>query len=230
LDIAQGAGLDRIYIIGAGFAGQSIAKEIKEKNVYGQIIAFLDDDNEKIGNSFEGIPVLGPIEKVLSILEPKTNDQALITIPSADQKRLRNIYDLLKKAQFPKIRILPRISHILEGQAHFVETRSVNPQDLLSREPIEIGLKQSLNYLRGKRVLITGAGGSIGSELARQLLHGGASRLYLFGHGENSIFRIEQELRLLQKGGVGEKATIVPIIGEMQDPNYFTLSSTKAQS
>ena len=70
-------------------------------------------------------------------------------------------------------------------------------------------------------MLVTGAGGSIGSELARQLLYGGAERLYLFGHGENSIYEIERELRLLQEAGVGEKATIVPVIGELQDRDYM---------
>ncbi|MFW5994964.1 MAG: UDP-N-acetylglucosamine 4,6-dehydratase family protein, partial [Spirochaetia bacterium] len=79
----------------------------------------------------------------------------------------------------------------------------------------------ALRYLRGKRVLVTGAGGSIGSELCRQLLSGGADRLYLFGHGENSIYEIDRELRLLQEEGVGEKATIVPIIGEIQDADYM---------
>lgn len=89
---------------------------------------------------------------------------------------------------------------------------------------------ESLSYLRGKRVLITGAGGSIGSELARQLLSGGAERLYLLGHGENSIYRIDRELRLLQEGGVGEKATVVPVIGDLQDREFtdFILGRLKA--
>jgi FlaA1/EpsC-like NDP-sugar epimerase len=86
---------------------------------------------------------------------------------------------------------------------------------------VTVNLKQSLSYLRGKRVLVTGAGGSIGSELCRQLLSGGASRLYLFGHGENSIYQIDRELRLLQDEGVGEKATLVPVIGDLKDRDYI---------
>jgi NAD(P)-dependent dehydrogenase (short-subunit alcohol dehydrogenase family) len=101
-----------------------------------------------------------------------------------------------------------------------VQTRQIDPLDILGRTPIAISLKESLSYLRGKRIFITGAGGSIGSELARQLLSGGAERLYLFGHGENSICQIYRELRLLQSEGVGEKATIVPIIGDMKDKEY----------
>ena len=91
-------------------------------------------------------------------------------------------------------------------------------------------LEESLSYVRGKRVLVTGAGGSIGTELAASCCRAARERLYLFGHGENSIYEIERELRLLQEEGVGEKATIVPIIGEMQDRDYvrFIMRSPRA--
>ena len=106
-------------------------------------------------------------------------------------------------------------------QLIWYKPREIDPQDLLTRTPVTISLKKSLAYLRGKRVLITGAGGSIGSELCRQLLSGGAERLYLFGHGENSIYQIYKELKILQAGGVGDKATIVPVIGELKDSEYM---------
>jgi FlaA1/EpsC-like NDP-sugar epimerase len=99
--------------------------------------------------------------------------------------------------------------------------REINPMDVLGRTPVSISLRESLQYLRGRRVLITGAGGSIGSELARQLLYGGAERLYLFGHGENSIYHIHRELHTLQAAGVGEKAWVVPIIGDMKNRDYM---------
>jgi DNA-binding CsgD family transcriptional regulator len=97
---------------------------------------------------------------------------------------------------------------------------------------VAIKLKQSLAYVRGKRVLVTGAGGSIGSELCRQLLSGGVSRLYLLGHGENSIYQIDRELRLLQEAGVGEKANIVPVIGDLKDAKYvdYILAQLKADA
>ncbi|GMO12787.1 MAG: hypothetical protein Ta2A_23000 [Treponemataceae bacterium] len=98
---------------------------------------------------------------------------------------------------------------------------SVDPLDVLGRKAVSIPLKKSIEYLRGRRVLITGAGGSIGSELCRQLLLGGAERLYLFGHGENSIYLINRELHTLQERGVGETAAIVPVIGEMKDRDYM---------
>ncbi len=210
----------RIYIIGAGFAGQTIADDIKRKKIFGKVNAFIDDNKDIIGTTIEGIPVLGPISSVTSILSNSELDEAIIAIPSAPTERIREIYETLTQNGFNHIKILPGISQVIEGTAHLVQTREIDPLDILGRTPVTISLKESLGYLRGKRVFITGAGGSIGSELSRQLLSGGAERLYLFGHGENSICRIYRELRLLQAEGVGEKATIVPIIGDMRDREY----------
>jgi FlaA1/EpsC-like NDP-sugar epimerase len=103
-------------------------------------------------------------------------------------------------------------------------------QDLLGRNPVRVNLKKSLAYLRGKRVLVTGAGGSIGSELCRQLLSGGVERLYLFGHGENSIYEIDRELRLLQDEGVGEKTAIVPILGDLKDRDFLFFITNKLKA
>lgn len=210
----------RLYIIGAGFAGRTIADDIKRKKVFGSVKAFLDDDETLIGKQIDGLPVLGPINEVASLLRFKKQDEAIIAIPSAPVEKTKEIYEVLKDAGVAKIKILPGISQVVNGSAHLVQTREIDPLDILGRTPVTIPLKESLSYLRGKRVMITGAGGSIGSELSRQLLSGGAERLYLFGHGENSIYQIDRELRLLQSEGVGEKATIVPIIGDMKDRTY----------
>ncbi len=210
-----------IYIVGAGFAGTAIAAEISSKGIFGTVAAFLDDDPKKIGEKIDGIPVLGTIAEAVRLIRIDAAAEALIAIPSISSERLREIYEILKTAGFSTIKILPAISQIIDGSAHLVQTREIDPQDLLSRTPVKISLKKSLAYLRGKRVLITGAGGSIGSELARQLLSGGAERLYLFGHGENSIYQIHKELKLLQAGGVGDRAVIVPIIGDLKNREYM---------
>jgi len=222
----------RLYIIGAGFAGRTLASEITKKAIFGEVVAFLDDDPEKIGRRIDSIPVLGPIRDVALLLRTNPADEAIIAIPSAGREYLKELYSILKAAGFQKIRILPGISQIIEDDAHFIQTRSIDLQDLLGRNPVTIKLKQSLSYVRGKRVLVTGAGGSIGSELCRQLLSGGASRLYLLGHGENSIYQIDRELHLLQEEGVGEKAAIVPIIGELKDKDYidYLFSQLKADA
>ena len=192
----------------------------------------MDDDPAKIGKKIDKTPVLGPISDVALLLRMNPADEAIIAMPSAGTELLKELYTILKKASFQKIRILPGISQIVEGDARLIQTRSIDLQDLLGRKPVTINLKQSLSYVRGKRVLITGAGGSIGSELCRQLLSGGASRLYLLGHGENSIYQIDRELRLLQEEGIGEKATLVPIIGDLKDQNYvdYILNQLKADA
>lgn len=219
-----------IYIIGAGFAGHEIAEEIRSKGILGKVVAFIDDNPNKIGTFVAGIPVYGPIHSIHEIMSHTPADEALIAIPAAGSGQLRRIYTILQSTSLNRIRILPRLSQIIDGDAHLIQTREISAQDLLGRDQVSISLKESLDYLRGRRVLITGAGGSIGSELARQLLSGGAERLYLFDHGENSVYEIEKELRILQEEGVGEKATIVPIVGEMQDRDYmdFIIQRLKA--
>jgi FlaA1/EpsC-like NDP-sugar epimerase len=220
----------RLYIIGAGFAGRKLAEEIREKAVIGEVVAFLDDDPEKNGRQIDGIPVLGPIRDVASLLRRKAADEAIIAMPTVSREYLKDIYGILKAAGFEKIRILPGIAQIIEGDAHFIQTRSVDMQDLLGRTPVPVQLKKSLAYLRGKRVLVTGAGGSIGSELCRQLLSAGVQRLYLFGHGENSIYQIDKELRLLQEEGVGEKTAVIPVLGDLKDRDFldYILGKLKA--
>lgn len=218
----NGAGDRRIYIAGAGFTGAAIAREIRSKTFYGRVVAFLDDDKGKIGSVVEGAPVLGPIEAVAQILKATPADEAIIAIPSATGQILSRIYNVLKRAGFLSVRIVPNISQIIMGGAHLVQARDIHAEDFLARKPVTIDLRKSLAYVRGKRVLVTGAGGSIGGELCRQLLEGGAERLYVLGHGEFSIYELERELRLLQEGGVGERATIVPIIGDLQDADFVS--------
>lgn len=208
---------NRICIIGAGFAGREIASEINRKGIYGKVVAFLTDDGASVGSDIDGIPVFSPVSVVAEVKQDLGIEEAIIALTDSTRDELARIYSLLKQADFQSIKILPRASQIVDGDAHLIQTRNVDLQDLLRRNPVVIPLRKSLQYLRGRRVLITGAGGSIGGELARQLLSGGAQRLYLFDHGENNVFEIEKELRLLQDQGVGEAASIVPVVGELQD-------------
>ncbi|MDR0526851.1 MAG: polysaccharide biosynthesis protein [Spirochaetaceae bacterium] len=222
----------RLYIIGAGFAGRSLADEVKSKAVFGEVVAFLEDDKTLIGQTLDGIPVLGPIRNVARLLRNKSADEAVIAMPSASGAYLKELHGILKKAGFDRIRILPGLSQIVDAPAHLIQTRSIDPQDLLGRTPVAINLKESLAYLRGKRVLVTGAGGSIGSELCRQLLSGAVERLYLLGHGEDSIYQIDRDLRILRDEGIGETTAIVPIIGDIKDERYidYLLGHLKADA
>ena len=219
-----------IAIIGAGYAGRDIASEIQKKEFPGQVIVFFDDDKNKIGAFYDNIPILGPLSSLKSLIKRYNCDEAIIAMPTAEKSLIKQIYEDLKKSGIKIVRIVPALSQVLDGDAHLIQTREITVQDLLGRKPVAISLKKSLEYLRGKRVLITGAGGSIGGELARQLLHGGADRLYLFDHGENNVYEIDKELRLLQEEGIGEKATIVPVIGELKDKDFtdFLIARLKA--
>ena len=183
---------NQIYIIGAGLAGRTLTHEIGEKEIFGKVVALLDDDPAKIGTKLDSIPILGPIEVILSLLNTTPNDEALIAIPSGTREQISRIYGLLRNAGFSRIRILPSLSQILFGDAHLIQAREINPEDLLPRIPVKISLKESLSYVRSRRVLVTGAGGSIGSELARQLLYGGAERLYLFALIDYSYSALER--------------------------------------
>ncbi|WP_319563226.1 polysaccharide biosynthesis protein [Marispirochaeta sp.] len=219
-----------LYVVGAGFAGRKIAEEIRTKGTFGRVIAFLDDDPQKIGTNLDGITVLGPVARVREFFRDHPADEALIAIPRATNDQLKTIYEHLSAAPFDRIRILPNLAQIIDGDAHLIQTREIAVEDLLGRTPVRIPLKETLSYLRDKRVLITGAGGSIGSELSRQLLSAGAERLYLFDNGENNVYEIEKELKILQEEGVGEKATLVPVVGDLKDREFtrFIIQRLKA--
>ena len=220
----------RLFIIGAGFAGCAIAREILQKKSAKKVAAFIDDDRQKIGTDILGIPVMGPINSISRLLKIESNDEALIAMPSSSRHRLRSIYRQMELMGFRRIKIVPAVSQIIGNGVQLALTRDINPLDILGRSQKNIDLAQSLAYVHGKRVLITGAGGTIGSEIARLLLYGGVSRMYILGHGENSIFEIEQELRLLQNENVGVKTDIIPIIGELQDKNYVQHIFRKLQA
>ena len=140
---------NRIYIIGAGITGITLAREIRKKGIFGKAVAFLDDDPRKIGSRVHSIPVLGPIEEVVELLKTTPADEAIIAIPGAAREQLKRIFRLLVKAGFVRIRFVPRISQILDGEAHLIQTRQINPEDLLTRDQVRVNLKKSLTYLRG---------------------------------------------------------------------------------
>ena len=221
---------NRIYIVGAGFSGRAIAREIRGNEAFGEVVAFIDDSDDKIGTQIDSIRVLGPIDRIREHLRSVPAEEAIIAIPTTDAANLKRIHALLDRVPLRRIRFLPKISQIEEGPPHVIQTKNIDPQDILARDPVTISLKESLAYLRGRRVLITGAGGSIGGELARQLLSGGAQRLYLLDNGETNLYEIDKELRLLQNAGVGEAASIVPVIGDLRDSDYmnFVLTRLKA--
>lgn len=211
----------RIVIIGAGHAGKEIAAEMERKPVLGQPIAFIDDSSEKIGTKENGIPIYGPIADAKAILKKLSPEEVILAIPSLPKPRFKEIYALIRRCGIAELKFLPTVSQIISGDARLILTRNINVEDLLGRTPVTIPLQESLSYLHGKRVLITGAGGSIGSELTRQLLYGGAQRLYLLDNCEEHLYKIQNELRLLQSEGIGTDAKVVAVICHLQDRDHL---------
>ena len=192
----RGGGEQRVLMVGAGDAGARIAREMRRHRSAGlSPIGFLDDDPSKRHVTIAGLNVLGPIDALAEIVREHHVDQVLISMPSAPGRRTRHVVDIARRAG-TNCRILPGVTEILlAGDVRLAQVRDVQVEDLLRRTPFELDLAESGNYVSGRTVLVTGAGGSIGSELVRQAARLDPKRLVLLGQGENSLHAIEQELR-----------------------------------
>jgi len=202
----------RALIIGAGDAGALIARELKhspDNEFYP--VAFIDDDPNKKSLELMGMPVLGGRESIHDVVENHQIKEIIIAIPSAPRSQVAEIIELCKTTK-ANIKILPKVSDIVSGKVSLKKIRDVNVEDLLGRDPIEVDLHGIADYVTDQIVLITGAGGSIGSELCRQIAPFSPERLLLLGHGENSIYDIELELRKKYPG-----LKIETVIADVQD-------------
>lgn len=185
----------KVLIIGAGDAGELVIREISRSPQAQYLpVGFLDDDPNKKDLMIHGVPVLGKSSDLPTISKDYAIDEALVAIPSASGQFIRTIMNLCESAGV-SIRTLPPVAEMLQqGTRIRHQLREVQIEDLLRREPVHTDPEIPRQYLGGETVLITGAGGSIGSELARQIALMNPSTLVLLGRGENSIFEIEQEL------------------------------------
>ena len=184
----------RVLLVGAGDAGTSMAREIRRHPESGmEAVGFLDDDPAKARLSIAGLRVLGDLHDLPRVAEDHSIDEVLITMPAATGRVTREVVELARLAGL-ECRILPGVTQVLSGEAELAGIRKVQVEDLLRREQVELSLPDE-SYIHGGTVLVTGAGGSIGSELVRQVAHLGPRHLVLFGHGENTLYDIQQELR-----------------------------------
>ncbi len=184
----------RVLVVGAGDAGVLIAREMQRHAEAGlEPIGFLDDDLDKRGVTFLGLPVLGPLHALQAVARERSIDEVLIAIPSARGEVIRSVFDMARRAGVPA-RIVPAMLEVLSGRVSISHIREVRVEDLLNREAVRLELDEIAGYVTGRVVLVTGAGGSIGSEIVRQLLPFSPGRLVLLGRGENSLFQVEQEL------------------------------------
>lgn len=203
----------RLIIIGAGNAGNMIAREIQKSPSSSMTpVAFLDDAPDKLHCLLHGIPVVGKIDDLKKAVEVYEPDEILIAIPSAPKERMREIIKLCNETGLA-IRTLPNLKDLTGPKVTINHIREVKIEDLLGREPVKIDMEIIAKYLRGERVMVTGAGGSIGSELCRQVAGFSPEKLILLGRGENSIYEIDQELGF----AYGLQLDRVPVIADIRD-------------
>jgi len=190
---ALNKGQERILIVGAGDAGEVISREIIRRPDLGRLVGFVDDDKEKVGKRIHNIKVLGNVEGINDILEKEQVGTVIIAIPTASGKEIRIIVENIKNKEV-KIKTLPGLYELVDGKVSVSRIRNIRIEDLLGREPVDLNLKEISGYLEGKRVMVTGGGGSIGGELARQICRFGPRSLILLDHSENGLFHINLEL------------------------------------
>jgi FlaA1/EpsC-like NDP-sugar epimerase len=211
--VGNGNGYESVLILGAGDAGVMVAKEFKKHQVQQgvRVVGFIDDDLEKQGQVIQGIPVLGTREDLREVVAERKIRELVIAMPSVSYNRLREIVELCKG--FPvKLKTVPGIYEILEGKVNLQHLKKVEIEDLLGRPPVESDVEGISSYLANKTVMVTGAGGSIGSELCRQLASLEPGRLVLLDQSENDLFKIDRELGKKFPG-----LKLYPMVRDIQD-------------
>ncbi|MCP2033418.1 FlaA1/EpsC-like NDP-sugar epimerase [Planomicrobium sp. HSC-17F08] len=203
----------RTMVVGAGQGGRMIARHMKQNPEWGRNpVIFADDDKTQWGLEINGIEVVGSLERIPEFVADHKIDQIVIAIPSLSKKEMA---ELTKRCidTGAKTQTLPRIEDLMTGKIKVSDIRDVKIEDLLGREEVKLDMAAIEEQVRGKTVMVTGAGGSIGSEICRQISNFNPSQLLLLGHGENSIYTIDMELRRR----VPKTTEIIPIIADVQD-------------
>ncbi len=207
-----GHGRSRVLIVGAGDAGAMIAREIQQRyQREKELVGFVDDDPSKKYNMLLGVKILGSCEELPTVTRQCSADEIIVAIPSASGAVLRKIVQQCKKLDC-QVKTLPGMFELIDGKVTVSQLRNIDLEDLLRREQISLNETDVKEYIAGKTVLVTGAGGSIGSELCRQISKDAPVRLLLLGKGENSIYEIHQELR-----GKFPEIIYTPVIADVRD-------------
>ncbi len=189
----------RVMVVGAGFAAQMVIRELARPNSGYAAVGCVDDDRSKIGVHIQGVPVLGTIEELEILVEDNPAEEILIAIPSASGKQMRRITDACQKAKLP-FKTVPTLSDIIRGEASINQFREVRLEDLLGRETVQIDLEAVRSQIAARTIIVTGAAGSIGSELCRQILDYSPARLICLDQSETGLFYLRLELDRHQNG------------------------------
>lgn len=205
----------RTLIVGAGDAGAMIARQLTSGQTDTDLlpVAFLDDDVTKQKMQIYGLPVLGGITDIVSIVEKEKIEHIVIAIPSLKNGDLTDIVAHCNETNV-KVQILPKIEDLANGTVSVQALRNVDVEDVLGRPAVELDIDKISSYVTGNTVMVTGAGGSIGSEICRQLMRFSPEKILLVGHGEHSIYSIDMELK---KKFSKMETEIIPIIADVQD-------------
>lgn len=182
-------------IVGAGAAGNAILKEIETSNYLSMhVVCAIDDHPGCHGKYLRGVPIVGGREKIQESVDKYGVDEIIIAIPSASRATLKPILEICKETGC-RMRILPGMYQIINGEVNVSKLREVQIEDLLGRDPIQVNVDEIIGYVSGKTVLVTGGGGSIGSELCRQIAQHNPKRLIIFDIYENGVYEVQQELK-----------------------------------
>jgi FlaA1/EpsC-like NDP-sugar epimerase len=204
-----------VLIVGAGETGDIIARELMHKPRLGmQVVGFIDDDSAKLNMKLRGVPVLGARQDIPAVARRYDIRTVIIAMPSSSGRTIRDVVDICRQAGL-ETKTMPGLPDLIDGSVSVSKLRNVEIEDLLRREPIRTDLDAVRQLLRGKRVLVTGGGGSIGGELCRQVLRCEPAQLVILGHGENSVFQIAAELR--RNAAAGDK--IAEAVADVRFPD-----------
>jgi FlaA1/EpsC-like NDP-sugar epimerase len=202
----------RLLVLGAGNAGENVVREIlRLPTLNYRVVGFLDDDPVKLHAQIHGIEVMGPVSDVKRVCDDEDIDEILIAIPSATHEKMRAIVDLCSGTNL-RFKTLPAIGDLISGKAQIGQIRDVDINDLLGRDPVTLNVDNIAEFIRDRVVMVTGAGGSIGSEMCRQICSFAPHRLILAEQAEQNLFEIDKELRRIH-----EDIDIVPYIMDIGD-------------
>ncbi|MBU0641243.1 MAG: polysaccharide biosynthesis protein [Planctomycetes bacterium] len=185
----------KVVILGAGNAGENVAREIQRMPVLQyRVVGFLDDDPAKWHTQIHGVDVIGPISKIKSVCDEYAVDEILIAMPSATRAQIRRVVDLCQGTNL-RFKTLPALADLIAGRANVQQIRDVDINDLLGRAPVTLDADQIGKFIKSRVIMVTGAGGSIGSEMCRQIARFKPQRLVLVEQAEQHLFEIDRELK-----------------------------------